>query len=163
MLKNNETALKKLDWVKSKNDKILTLVYDLENETPLQSQDLVQCLTLFDKAGAFKRTIKIFLVITKVDRLQEYTDNKDSYEEIKKAVENRIRTEQPALINTIESIIEKNQVSKWYSVGHKIELEILPMSISTSLVKSKFIKDQDPRFIEEYAKKMEKGLLIRKM
>jgi hypothetical protein len=154
-------ALSKLDWVKSRNEKILTLVYDVENSYPNQSQDLVNCLGLFESQGAFKKIIKIYLVATKVDMLEEYDNGRSSYEEIKEQICKRIEGTEMSLINTIKAIIENNSSKSWLGKQRKIEFEILPMSVATELVKGKFIKTKDDRFIQEYARRMEKGLLIR--
>jgi hypothetical protein len=160
--KSDVNPLSKLDWVKSRNEKIMTLVYDVESSYPNQAQDLVECLNLFDGQGAFKRIIKIFLVVTKVDMLEEYGNGQFSYDEIKEKIRQRMEDREKSLINTINHVIDRNSSKNFWGQRRKIEFEILPMSVATELVKGKFIKQNDDRFMQEYAKRMEKGLLIRR-
>ena len=159
---NNE--LQRLDWVKSSNEKVISLIieHDAGHE---QEQILIQCLKLFQERKALDKTLKIALVFTKIDKLQEFKDGA-SYDEMK-LVANRILSERfPVLKNTILGTIEQINARNrkgWFKSGINIEFEVLPLTVATQLVKNSFIKSWDPEYITKYASFIESGLNATKL
>ncbi|MBM72241.1 MAG: hypothetical protein CL847_05615 [Crocinitomicaceae bacterium] len=151
--------LQRLDWIRSSNEKVISLVieHDAGHE---QEQILIQCLKLFQQRKALDKTLKIALVFTKVDTLQEFQDGA-SYDEME-LVARRILSERfPVLKNTIEGTIDQINNSNrkgWFKSGLDIEFKVLPLTVATNLVKNSFIKSWDPEYIERYASFIESGL-----
>lgn len=158
-LLEQDAALEKLDWFKSKNRKILSLVFDAsKSDSGSQVTSLVECLNLFHQKRVFDRIDKVFLIITKADLMEDYhifkqNDNIElAYEGFVEAVRARIYEDWPELVNTINEYINQS--------GQDISFQVVPMSVATELVKGIFIKKKEDIFIKKYVAEMERNLLI---
>lgn len=159
---NNE--LTKLDWVKSSNEKVISLIieHDAGHE---QEQILIQCLKMFQRRKALDKTLKIALVFTKVDKLKEFQDGAD-YDKMVLITERILSERFPVLKNTILGTIEEindRNTRGWFKSGLSIEFKVLPLTVATKLVKNSFIQEWNPEYIEHYASFIESGLKAKKL
>ena len=103
------------------------------------------------------------MVLTKVDKLKEF--KKDvTFEEMTTVAENILSDKFPVLNTTIQDAVNQvnNRNGGWFKSKPKLEFKVIPMTVASSLVKGTFIKERDDKYIAEYSKLIEQGLLTTK-
>lgn len=145
---DSASHLVNLDWLDSKNPKIITIVLDVNNDELNQSQDLTIAFEMLQERRVLKRTSKVILLVTKVDLFETFTP--ECNEELKNQVIKEVRAKFSTFINTIQSA----------DVG---PIEVVPFSVGEDFVQEKYIKGgRYHNYVDEYINILRDGIIVRK-
>lgn len=146
---DSESHLVNLDWLDSKNPKIITIVLDVSNDELNQTQDLTIAFEMLRERRVLKRTSNVILLVTKVDLFESFTP--DCSAELKEQVIEEVTSKFSTLINTIKS------------AGLK-KIDVVPFSVGEDFVQEKYIKGaRHNKYVDEYINILRDGIMVRKL
>lgn len=146
---SEESSLVNLDWLDSRNPKVITIVLDVKNNELNQAQDLTMAFELLRTRKVLKRTHKVILLVTKVDEFESFTpeSNPALSAEVLKEIEKKFMT----LVNTIRA------------AGVK-KIDVVPFSVGEDFVQDEYIRGgRHHVFVDEYIAKLCESIDVRKL
>jgi hypothetical protein len=144
-----ESSLVNLDWLDSRNPKVITIVLDVKNNELSQAQDLTMAFELLRERKVLKRTQKVMLLVTKVDLFDSFTP--ESNPGLLAEVLNEVTKKFSTLVNTIKAAgIQK--------------IDVVPFSVGENFVQDKYIRGgRHHVFVDEYIAKLCESVDVRKL
>jgi hypothetical protein len=146
---DSKSSLVNLDWLDSRNPKVITIVLDVKNNELNQAQDLTMAFELLRTRKVLKRTHKVILLVTKVDLFESFTpeSNPSLSAEVLKEIEKKFMT----LVNTIKA------------AGVK-KIDVVPFSVGEDFVQDEYIRGgRHHVFVDEYISKLCESIDVRKL
>lgn len=142
-------SLVSLDWLKSKNPKVITIVLDITSDDLTQTADLNLAFNLMSDRGALNQTKKVILLATKVDQLESFTPEGNAA--LKQEVDDLVRQRFSSLKLTIETLISE-------------DIDLLPFSVGDDFVKDKYIRgNRHHAFVDNYIKALRSEMPVRRL
>jgi hypothetical protein len=146
---SDSSSLASLDWLMSRNPKIITIVLDVMSNDLNERADLSMTFQMLRDKGVLNRTEKVILLVTKSDTLPSFSPNGSP--ELTSEVDRLVRDNYTALITTIKAFTN-------------VKIHVTPFSVGSGFIKEKFIKGgRHYAFIDEYIRLLREGMLIHKL
>lgn len=142
-----EDTLMSLEWLKSKNSKVITIVLDITSRELNQLTALNRVFSMLLAKGVLARTEKVILLATKVDKLDCFDPNGGArlQEEVEKIINRDFRS----LKETIET---------FYSG----ELVTMPFSVGGDIVRNEYLRgERHIHFIDNYINEFRMAIPVR--
>jgi hypothetical protein len=152
----DENSLNALQWLKSPNSKVITIVLDITSRDFNQNNELSLVLGLLKDKGVLKKTTKIILLATKVDTLESFGETHTGAldEEIDQKVEENFNS----LVMYVKRLTRKNIWGKT-----KIAAVKVPFSVGGDIVKEKYLKGKRHNsYVDLYVQELMESIDIRK-
>ena len=147
--RENSDSLNKLEWLNSKNHKIITIVVDITRKDLKQGDDLNQVFQLFRERGVLNLTKKVIILPTKVDQLDSFSPDggPNLNAEIKEILKNNFGP----LMTTIETFYDKPIV-------------MCPFTVGSTVVRDAYIKGERPvKFLDYYISELRKSIPAKRL
>jgi hypothetical protein len=142
-----EDTLMSLEWLKSKNSKVITIVLDITSRELNQLTALNRVFSMLLAKGVLARTEKVILLATKVDKLDCFDPNGGArlQEEVEKIINRDFRS----LKETIET---------FYSG----EVVTMPFSVGGDIVRNEYLRgERHIHFIDNYINEFRMAIPVR--
>lgn len=142
-----EDTLMSLEWLKSKNSKVITIVLDITSRELNQLTALNRVFSMLLAKGVLARTEKVILLATKVDKLDCFDPNGGArlQEEVEKVINRDFRS----LKETIET---------FYSG----EVVTMPFSVGGDIVRNEYLRgERHIHFIDNYINEFRMAIPVR--
>lgn len=144
---SQDDTLMSLEWLKSKNPKVITIVLDITSRELNQLTALNRVFSMLLAKGVLARTEKVILLATKVDKLDCFDPNGGArlQEEVEKIINRDFRS----LKETIET---------FYSG----ELVTMPFSVGGDIVRNEYLRgERHIHFIDDYINEFRVAIPVR--
>lgn len=142
-----EDTLMSLEWLKSKNSKVITIVLDITSRELNQLTALNRVFSMLLAKGVLARTEKVILLATKVDKLDCFDPNGGA--RLQEEVERVINRDFRSLKETIET---------FYSG----ELVTMPFSVGGDIVRNEYLRgERHIHFIDNYINEFRMAIPVR--
>ena len=147
--REQDESLKSLEWLDSRNHKVITIVLDIMNRDLEQLSNLNQAFQLFRQKGVFDLTKKIIILPSKVDKLDSFTP--EGGLELNTEVKNKMDQDFSSLLTTI-------------NVYFKGPVKTCPFTVGSDIVKDAYLKgDRHVKFIDHYISELRKSIPAKKI
>lgn len=144
---DKKEKLTSLEWLNSRNSKVITIVLDINSESLDQESALNRVFGLLREKNVLSRTEKIILLATKVDELDSFDPNGGA--DLMKEVEEKINLNFRSLRKTLETFYEG-------------DLVLLPFSVGGDIVNKEFLRgDRDNHFVDNYIEELRMAIPVR--
>lgn len=128
-----DDSLNALEWLKSPNRNVITLVLDITSDDWRQNNELAIVVGLLKKVKFLEKTTKIILLATKVDTLASFAE--EFTEELEREIDKKIEENFSSLLK----LIRKQTRKTWFGRS-KIAAVMIPFSVGSDIVKEKYLK-----------------------
>lgn len=144
---DDKEKLTSLEWLNSKNSKVITIVLDINSESLDQESALNRVFGLLMEKNVLSKTEKIILLATKVDELDSFDPNGGN--DLMKEVEEKINLNFRSLRNTLETFYQG-------------DLVLLPFSVGGDIVNKEFLRgDRHNHFVDNYIEELRRAIPVR--
>ena len=142
-----EDTLMSLEWLKSRNSKVITIVLDITSRELNQLTALNRVFSMLLAKGVLARTEKVILLATKVDKLDCFDPN--GVARLQEEVEKIINRDFRSLKETIET---------FYSG----EVVTMPFSVGGDIVRNEYLRgERHIHFIDNYINEFRMAIPVR--
>ncbi len=149
-------SLNSLDWLKSNNSKVITIVLDINSKDLKQNNELSIVLGMLKKKGVLKKTTKIILLATKVDTLPCF--NGTHTPELDAEIEKRVAKNFSTLRKQVKRLSKKNFWGR-----AKLSATLVPFTVGSDIVKGKYLRgERHVEYVDLYIKELMQAIDIRK-
>ena len=147
--RKEDESLNSLEWLDSKNHKVITIVLDLTNRDLNQLSNLNQVFQLFLKKGVFDLTTKVIILPSKVDKLDSFSP--EGGLELNTEVKDKIKQDFSPLLTTIETYC-------------KAPVVICPFTVGSDIVLDAYLKgERHVKFIDHYISELRQSIPAKKL
>ena len=152
----DENSLNALQWLKSPNSKVITIVLDITSRDFSQNNELSLVLGLLKDKGVLKKTSKIILLATKVDTLDSFGEAHTGA--LDEEIDQKIEENFSSLVMYVKRLTKKNFWGK-----SKIAAVKVPFSVGSDIVKEKYLKGKrHSSYVDLYINELVESIDIRK-
>lgn len=150
-----DDSLNALEWLKSSNRNVITLVLDITSDDWRQNNELAMVVGLLKKEKFLEKTTKIILLATKVDTLASFSE--EFTEDLEREIDKKIEENFSSLLKLIRKQTRKN----WFGRS-KIAAVMVPFSVGSDIVKEKYLKgSRHTNYIDLYIDELIESIDIR--
>lgn len=148
-------SLNALEWLKSSNRNVITLVLDITSDDWRQNNELAMVVGLLKKEKFLEKTTKIILLATKVDTLASFSE--EFTEDLEREIDKKIEENFSSLLKLIRKQTRKN----WFCRS-KIAAVMVPFSVGSDIVKEKYLRgSRYTNYIDLYIDELIESIDIR--
>lgn len=144
---SKDDTLMSLEWLKSKNPKVITIVLDITSRELNQLTALNRVFSMLLAKNVLAQTEKVILLATKVDKLDCFDPSGS-----------------PALGNEVEKIIKQDfrSLKETIETFYSGEVVTLPFSVGGDIVRNEYLKgDRHLHYIDNYIDELRMAIPVR--
>lgn len=150
-----DDSLNALEWLKSSNRNVITLVLDITSDDWRQNNELAMVVGLLKKEKFLEKTTKIILLATKVDTLASFSE--EFTEDLEREIDKKIEENFSSLLKLIRKQTRKNWLGR-----SKIAAVMVPFSVGSDIVKEKYLRgSRYTNYIDLYIDELIESIDIR--